>query len=297
MKVVLSLFLLVVFSFNAGISEAHFRGQPFVKINNKSTSIYSVNELAKVNNKTVPSDIAEGIFLPNKKIDFKIDPSVLPFPEEINNKAKYIWNFGDGTRGVGESISHIYKKPGSYRVNIEIKYGDLSEYGFDSSQLPPTFQLILLNVLPDANYKVPKPIIKVEGRNKIINFLKNPSIIIELYNHFPGVRIPKNILFDASESVGKISDFAWDFDGKTASGARVSHSYSDGYFLNGVALKITDEKGFVAYAVFNIGNKDIDEGSEDKSPIINSNIVKVSIFGFIIIILSMGIMVLIKRKR
>lgn len=31
------------------------------------------------------------------------------------------WNFGDGTTGTGENITHSYKKHGSYQVTVTIK--------------------------------------------------------------------------------------------------------------------------------------------------------------------------------
>jgi len=34
---------------------------------------------------------------------------------------KWIWTFGDGSKGSGAKVTHIYKKPGSYSVTLEMR--------------------------------------------------------------------------------------------------------------------------------------------------------------------------------
>jgi PKD repeat protein len=58
--------------------------------------------------------------------------------------------------------------------------------------------------------------------------------------------------FDASSSVGSITDFAWSFgDGTTGSGELVSHTYLDGGDLS-IELRVTDTRGRTASHVESI---------------------------------------------
>lgn len=46
--------------------------------------------------------------------------------------AKYTWNFGDGTTGEGQSVSHVYEKPGTYRVGLTVDDGKNTECSIDA---------------------------------------------------------------------------------------------------------------------------------------------------------------------
>lgn len=311
MKILVYLILLITFLHSTTQIEAHFRGQSFVKVNGVSTKIYTQDEFASIGNISVPSDISPGIYLPNKKIKFEIDTSVLPFPEEVTKKAKYKWDFGDGTKAQGAKVSHIYTKINPYVVNVEIIYGNLEEYGFsDPSTLPPAYQLVLVNVIPTSDYKLPKPVILINNKdlksfqrktNGVI--LPTSVAILELYDHFSGIRIAKNLSFDASKSSGssKIKEFIWDFDednDKVRKSSKTSQSFTNGYYLNNVALRVKDDKGFYVDTFFSIANKDMEErkdGEErDKSPIIDLNLFYR--FGFILLIIPTLIIIILIKK-
>ena len=60
----------------------------------------------------------EGLFQPGKPLNFTGDAEggVL-----INNSYKeWRWDFGDGTVGLGQNISHVYTKPGNYTINLTV---------------------------------------------------------------------------------------------------------------------------------------------------------------------------------
>lgn len=316
MRLISTVFIfLTVLIFTITPAEAHFRGQPFVKINGESTKIYTQNEFASIGDISVPSDIAPGVYVPNEEIKFEIDVSVLPFPEEVTKKAKYTWDFGDGTKVEGDKVSHTYTKAGPYEINVEINYGDLSSFGFgDPSAIPPAYQLVLMNVLPDADYKVPTPSILINGQDiknyqRKINgaLLPSSAAFLELYDHIGGFRIAKKFTFDASKSSGtaKIKEYMWDFDDtdSIARSAKVGHSFTNGYYLNIVALRITDENGFYSDVFFDIGNKDMDErkdGEEkDESPIIGSRLIYMAAIGGLIGLGTIGLVVwnLMSKKK
>jgi len=50
--------------------------------------------------------------------DFKAG-KVINFASNSENATSFLWSFGDGTTGIGESISHIYEMPGEYVVTLE----------------------------------------------------------------------------------------------------------------------------------------------------------------------------------
>lgn len=115
------------------------------------------------------------------------------FDGVINN---FEWDFGDGTTGGGAKPTHVYTKPGVYRVLLTVtgdNVGECDNLGRDE---------IIVTVLA-------APVAKM-------SFQKLTAL-------------NANVFFDASESstaTGKIIDYIWDFgDGTTASGKTVSKKY------------------------------------------------------------------------
>ncbi len=45
------------------------------------------------------------------------------FEDQPLEKAKYSWNFGDGSLGEGQNISHFYRYPGEYIVTLDVSSG------------------------------------------------------------------------------------------------------------------------------------------------------------------------------
>lgn len=54
------------------------------------------------------------------------DAQAYGFEDEPIDNARYVWNFGDGTKKEGKSIFHIYNYPGEYVVNVDVSSGKYS---------------------------------------------------------------------------------------------------------------------------------------------------------------------------
>ena len=123
----------------------------------------------------------------------------------------YQWDFGDGTKSAGKSLTHNYNKPGRYNVQLIVT---------DDKGLKSTLQRTL-NVYTDD------PVAR--------------------FNYSPDrSKKGENITFDASPSFdpnGKIKNYLWDFgDGSVAKGPKVKHAYdSPGQYF--ATLTVTDSQG------------------------------------------------------
>lgn len=252
---------------------AHFRGKPFIKIDGEFTTIYTLEEGLYIGDTPMPSDAAPKRYLINQKIIFEADPTQLPFPKEVVDRARFIWDFDDGTKLEGLKVEHTYLKAGSFEVNISIEYGDLSSFGLsptDPSAIPPQNQQVLVHILPDATYELPKPVVLVDGvnidtlRKDKLGLLQQTAAIVELYDHYKWFKMPKTVVFDASKTSGssKVVKYLWsfdEFDDKPKSGSKVTKVFKDDFFLYDVALRVVDENNFYVDSFLKIANKDKDE--------------------------------------
>ena len=109
----------------------------------------------------------------------------------------FAWDFGDGGIGGGETPSHIFTKPGTYRVFLKIEGEKVGICNSTSTD--------------EVEAKI------IEGPVAIINA---PA----------AVPITDAVTFDASASTmsdGNIIDWQWDFgDGETATGESATHQYA-----------------------------------------------------------------------
>ena len=125
----------------------------------------------------------------------------------------YVWNFGDGTTGSGQVVTHQYRQVNTFPVTLTVT----DQRGASAQAIQP------VPVSPAAP--------------PTVTFTTSPT----------EVTAGMNIFFNASESKaaeGRILvDYFWDFgDGTTASGSAVSHSYAlAGTYV--VTLKVTDDAG------------------------------------------------------
>jgi PKD repeat protein len=124
----------------------------------------------------------------------------------------YEWDFGDGSTGSGETITHRYKNAGTYTVLMKVT--DDSENTGSAS----------------------KTITISEGQSPIASFVYSPTS--------PGVG--ETVYFNASDSKdpdGEIVSYEWNFgDGATGSGETITHQFtSAGTYA--VFLKVTDNSG------------------------------------------------------
>ncbi|MCX7973672.1 MAG: PKD domain-containing protein, partial [Candidatus Aminicenantes bacterium] len=126
---------------------------------------------------------------------------------------EYLWDFGDGTFGLGKIVTHTYYHPGNYSV-----------------------KLIVIDNKGATGTKV--KIVEVIKRNQ-------PPVADFTFSPITGL-FPLDVTFDASASYdpdGVIVTYEWSFgDGATANGKIVKHRYSTWGVFN-VKLIVYDDNG------------------------------------------------------
>jgi large repetitive protein len=125
---------------------------------------------------------------------------------------KYAWNFGDGQTGDGVRVTHSYKKPGIYRVRLQVD---------DNSDTPCRSAFDRLDVFINA-----APKIEI-GKDRIGS--PRETIFLDGGNGY--------------DSDGEISEYIWDLgDGNTKTGEKISHAYEKPGTYN-VVLTVRDDSG------------------------------------------------------
>lgn len=244
---------------------AHLGGIPFVKVNGQETKIYTKEEYVTINDVSIPSDIAPENYLINQTISFEVDPEKLSYPKEVTDQATYTWNFGDGQKANGKKVEHSYSKMGSYVVDVQIDYGDLTRFDFYMGDNLPPSQIILLHIIPDKNYKLPQPVVKIN--NQLPEIITTPlsaatdsamisrnNIVIDLNN---------KLTFDASDSIvgtTKIKKYQWDFGQGTEGTKKIdTYRYKLPQYYATAILRVEDENGFLADTFVDIQNSGLNE--------------------------------------
>ncbi|MEM9718985.1 MAG: PKD domain-containing protein, partial [Bacteroidota bacterium] len=129
----------------------------------------------------------------------------------------YAWDFGDGTTGMGDTVSHIFTMAGTYTVRLLVT---------DDSAATDSF-LVSITVNPGVGNQAPEAI-----------FTATP----------PTGNAPLNVFFDATgstDSDGQIVSYDWDFgDGTTGMGDTTSHIFTEAGTYR-VRLLITDDSAAV----------------------------------------------------
>jgi PKD repeat protein len=112
------------------------------------------------------------------------------------DKLSYSWNFGDGSSAEGARVTHVYEKGGTYKATLIVDDGSGSSCSTASDTVNVT-----LSKAPQAD----------AGKAA-------------------EACVGSEIAFDGSGSVAESgATYTWDFgDGTSATGPRVSHSYSKG---------------------------------------------------------------------
>ncbi len=136
-----------------------------------------------------------GTALAGKTVTFDASGSIDPDGDPLT----YTWDFGDGSNAAGVTASHKFADPGTFEVSLTAS----------DSKLSDTLISTITIDLP-AN-SVPVAVIAVEPGTSAL--------------------AGETLYFDAGESSdpdGHPLDYTWDFgDGTTATGAEVSHSFSE----------------------------------------------------------------------
>ena len=118
------------------------------------------------------------------------------------------WNFGDGTKGEGKEVAHVFETFGDYTVTLSSS----SDKGLQAL----ASKTVKVNGLPEARFTTSAKAWSLE------------------------------VSFDASQSLdpeGAIDDYNWEFgDGTEGSGQTVSHSFAETGSYD-VTLTVTDANG------------------------------------------------------
>ncbi len=126
----------------------------------------------------------------------------------------YNWDFGDGSTGSGENITHTYGSSGNYTVQLTVEDND----GVTDSMT--------------MNISVSAP----SNESPNASFSANPT----------SGEVPLDVSFDASNASdpdGSIESYSWDFDdGSTGSGVNVANTFDSSGTYN-VELTVTDNEG------------------------------------------------------
>lgn len=226
--------------FVPAVALAHLPGQPpFVYLNNEMVLYYPVG-FTSLTDLAIPQDLAPKNYLVNEEITFRIDESALPlFPEELPFYT-FSWDFADGATGTGLELKHTFTTPGSKVI---------STYSKDSRSTEPAQVLntLYLNVLPTAEYRLPEPVVSVNGRQ-----------LKDLYTDALNADFTKRVTLDASRSKGGTSPIAstvWDLGNRQMSrDAKVTLTYNELFSTVQPVVRVTDSQGFFVDATFQITN-------------------------------------------
>jgi PKD repeat protein len=125
---------------------------------------------------------------------------------------EYQWDFGDGTSGTGETVTHTFEDPGEQTVILRV----IDSFNNEATQTSSVY----IASKPEAEFEI-------NAEQTIID---------------------EPITFDASVSTdrdGDIQEYRWDFgDGDTATGETVEHEYEDSGSYT-VSLQVIDSLGNV----------------------------------------------------
>ena len=128
------------------------------------------------------------------------------------------WDFGDGTTGAGQTVSHLFKSPASFNVRLTV-VSDRGLSGGTTRAIP-----VDPGVPPKADF-VFSP--------------TNPAI---------GQSVSFNGAASTASAGHTIASYSWDFgDGGRGSGLTASHAYGSAGAFN-VVLTVSDEAGQTAVA-------------------------------------------------
>jgi len=160
--------------------------------------------------------------IPQEGTDLPRVGSVLSFRDESSGDgiglSDWRWDFGDGTSGAGENVTHAYPTPGVYIVALTVT----DERGTGATQ---TDSLLIASLPPVAQFIITPPV--------------------------PTAGEPAE--FDASESTdpdGEVASYHWDFDGDgtidlESEGASATHTYEESGPVH-PTLYVTDDNGDIS---------------------------------------------------
>lgn len=224
---------------------AHTVGQPsFFKVNGVFSNLYQV-PLTSLSDFDLPQDAPPANYLINQSISFEMDLTRIQAPPEAVKRTKFTWDFGDGVKATGLKNNHTYTKMGSYILTIYADDG--------TTPIPQLLESILINVLPNPDYKLPQAKILVNNQT-----VKDP--LLDKLN-FP---FTSKLNFDASSSIvdpsTQIVSYLWDFGDQQSSKQNIdTHLYVDSQSQVFPVLRIKDSNGFIGDTFLEVENTDVTE--------------------------------------
>lgn len=259
---------------------AHFPGQqPFFKIDDVYTPLYPVPSTS-LTDFVLPQDISPKAFIVGEPIEFAIDTTQLPMvSEEALQDMKFQWDFGNTALFEGLETTYAYPKMGSYILQIFA----------DDGSTPVLMQSVLINILPDKEYVLPKAVILVNGKQST-DPLSEPLLF----------SFADMLLFDGSKSTSSndITSYFWDFgDMSSSKQKKVGYLYKDDLRIVFPVLRITDKNGFISDAFIQVDNtayENMTDVQNDKKKESNA----LYIFGIgVIVIIGVIIVTMIKYRK
>lgn len=270
---ILRLFFLLIFiaSLTPLPASAHIAGQPpFFLMNDRYADYYPVYTTS-LSNFSLPQDIAPETYVVNQPITMKIDKTVLPFPPEVIETIQFSWDYGDGGTNTGIENTHTYTKPGSYLLKVNADYG-----GYAGPDAQPTIQAVLIQVLPNKEYKLPQA--KIVINNKGITDPLTDTITLPS---------GEKIILDASSSIqgtAPITEYFWDLgNGEKSSEKKLSFSNITNQAYLFPFLRVKDANGFISDTYIQIENTTT-QNTTNKNSFLNNFGVPLLIGGNIVII-------------
>lgn len=165
-------------------------------------------------------EITTGLSAP---VTIVFDAANLPIDESKFKIIGYNWDFGDGERATGPTISHTFvKKPASgiYTVQLKVSYQDANDTSAD---------------------------IKEEVFERVVS-ISNEKVAASFSFDPPSGPAPLIVSFDASASKdpdGEIVNYEWDFNDDGIyedEGVNTKHTFTEAGSFN-VTLRLTDSNG------------------------------------------------------
>ncbi len=172
-----------------------------------------VNASTTVNVETNEGPTAAFVYSPTSpKVDEKVNFNASGSIDQDGTIVSFQWDFGDGHRGSGQTVTHQFGDAGTFAVVLVVQD--------NSGNSGSTSQTVSVS----------------EGEGPTASFVYSPANPAE----------NETIYFNASQSNdedGTIVSFDWDFgDGTTGKGQTITHRYGSGGSYT-VLLRVTDDDG------------------------------------------------------
>jgi PKD repeat protein len=258
-------------------ASAHSTAPSFFQINGKITTHNELAEMVTGSAIKLPKDVAPDNYVVNQPMDFAIDPNALQmvYGQQAVDRAKYNWDYGDGTKATGTTNRKAYSKPGTYLLTIQADFGSGS-----AAQL---IESVHINIVPTSTYQMPAASITVNGQAADDPTRSNLEVDFK-----------DELTFEAPPGA---KEYQWDFgDGRSASGQRVSHKFKRSDVLAVPLLRVKDANGLSSDAFITLKNSNPANVDDNKRGAASLAALIAVIAGALLLAVSVW-MILTRRKK